>query len=115
MSDTRDFETLLENHPAIEAVIRISRDGLPLASHTRADAPHIDEIVSVIAGLYAAARDSRLLKEDDGGRLFIGAVHGSLYCRAIDEQTLLLLLTTDQSTEQQLERMYEEWKLYSIQ
>jgi predicted regulator of Ras-like GTPase activity (Roadblock/LC7/MglB family) len=110
MGDTKALDVLLAGHAQVEAVIRMSRDGLPLASRTRADAP-VDEIVSIAAHLFSAARDVRLLG-DDAGRLFVDAGHGSLYCRAIDADTLLLLLTNKKCTEQQLERMFEYWNGY---
>lgn len=108
MNDTHNFELLLAGHPSIEAVIHISRDGLPLASRTRTDAP-IDGIVSIAAGLFAAAGEKNLLGNDGNGRLFIGAEHGSLYCRAVNDRTMILFLTNDTSTEQQLERLFEAW------
>ena len=113
MSNTHNYEKLLAGHSSIEAVIHMSRDGLPLTSRTHADIP-VDEIVSIVVGLYAAAEDARLLGGDTGGWLFIGAGHGSLYCRAVDAHTLLLLLTNNQSTEQQLERIFEDWSSQPI-
>jgi len=111
MSHTTGFNALLAGHAQLEAVIRMSRDGLPLASHTRANAP-ADRLVSIAADLYSAAEEARLLGDGGAGRLFIDAEHGSLYCRAIDADTLLLLLTNSTCSEQQFERMFEEWKSF---
>jgi predicted regulator of Ras-like GTPase activity (Roadblock/LC7/MglB family) len=111
MAESPDFKTILENHPSIEAIISMSRDGLSLNSSTRSGKP-IDEIVSIVAALYAAAMDANLVKADGDGRLFIDAAHGSLYCRSVDANTLLLLLTNDRCTEQQCERVFESWSVY---
>jgi predicted regulator of Ras-like GTPase activity (Roadblock/LC7/MglB family) len=109
MITVNDFETLLEAHPSLEAVVRMSRDGLPLAALSRGNKP-VDEIVSIVAGLYSSAMEANLIRDDNEGRLLFCAEHGSLYCRAFDDQTLLLLLTYDQKTEQQLEIMLDSYE-----
>lgn len=109
MHTKNDFETIFSGHPSVEAVIRLSRDGLPLASRARGNAP-VDEIVSIVAGLFAAAAEAGLVENKDQGRLYIGARHGSLYCRAVGPEALLLMLTVDQCTEEQFERIFEAWR-----
>jgi predicted regulator of Ras-like GTPase activity (Roadblock/LC7/MglB family) len=108
MITPNDFTTMLAEHPTIEAIIRMSRDGLPLDSYTRGSKP-VDEIVSIAAGLFAAAVEARLLRRSDSGRLLLCAEHGSLYCRAFDARTLLMVLTNEQQTEQQLDTLLDAY------
>ena len=51
----------------------------------------------------------QLLRSGTSGHLLLCAEHGSLYCRAFDAQTLLLVLTDDQQTEQQLDTLLESY------
>jgi predicted regulator of Ras-like GTPase activity (Roadblock/LC7/MglB family) len=103
-----DFTAMLAEHPTVEAVIRMSRDGLPLDSYSRGS-KQADEIVSIAAELFASAVEARLLRRSDSGRLLLCAEHGSLYCRALDARTLLMVLTNDQQTEQQFDTLLDAY------
>ena len=101
MIDNNEFSRLLDENPSFEAVVRMSRDGLPLFSRTRTAGP-VDQVVAVAAGLFASALESGLMSGGAAPRLFISAGHGALYLRTDDDRTLLLILTNSQCTEQQL-------------
>jgi hypothetical protein len=103
-----DFQPILNANHSIEAIFRLSRDGLPLHGLTRVDR-QVDEVVSIAAGLFSSALELGLARDDDHARLFIGAAHGSLFVRAEKGQTLLLVLTTGQSTERQIEAMIDDY------
>lgn len=106
MIGSADFQPVLDANPSIEAIFRMSRDGLPLHGLTRTDGK-VDEVVSIAAGLFSSALELGLARNDDNARLFIGAGHGSLFIRAEKEKTLLLVLATGQSTERQIEAMID--------
>ena len=99
-----DFQPILNANPSIEAIFRLSRDGLPLHGLARTDR-QVDEVVSIAAGLFSSALELGLARDDDNARLFIGAGHGSLFVKAEQGRTLLLVLTTGQCTERQIEAM----------
>jgi predicted regulator of Ras-like GTPase activity (Roadblock/LC7/MglB family) len=104
MIATDDFEMPLNENPWIEAIVRMSRDGLPLQSRSRSNMP-VDEIVSIAAGLFSTAATSHLMRDDTSACMFINAEHGALYIKAEKGNTLLLVLTDRDCTEQQVEAM----------
>lgn len=106
MIGSADFQPLLNANPSIEAIFRMSRDGLPLHGLTRTSRK-AEDVVSIAAGLFSSALELGLARDDDNARLFIGAGHGSLLVRAEQGQTLLLVLTTGQNTERQIEAMID--------
>jgi predicted regulator of Ras-like GTPase activity (Roadblock/LC7/MglB family) len=106
MIDTNEFSRLLDENPSFEAVVRMSRDGLPLFSRART-AGTVDQVVAVAAGLFASALESGLMRDGAAPRLFVSAGHGALYLRTDDDRTLLLILTNSQCTEQQLETIID--------
>lgn len=95
-------------NPSVEAIFRLSRDGLPLHGRSRGDRP-VDEVVSIAAGLFSSAVELGLAGEEDQARLFVSAAHGSLFVKAEEGPTLLLILTTDQCTERQIEAMIDDY------
>jgi predicted regulator of Ras-like GTPase activity (Roadblock/LC7/MglB family) len=106
MIDNNEFMRLLNENPSFEAIIRMSRDGLPLFSRARTTGT-VDQVVALAAGLFASALESNLMNNGKAPRLFISAGHGALYLRSDDDQTLVLVLTNDQCTEQQIESIID--------
>jgi hypothetical protein len=101
------IQAILHDHPTIEAVLHLSRSGLPLQCFSLREDFAYEEIVSIAGDLFKGATESASMSDKKALRLFIVADHGSMYLRMLVDETILCVLTCDTSSEQKLDAVFE--------
>ncbi len=89
--DSEILDAVLRRVPQVEAVVRLSRDGLLLSRHAR-NAAAIEELSVVGADILHAVRESGLTRDEEKRRVTVEAEHGTMYLREMGDQTVMLVL-----------------------
>ncbi len=92
----------------IEAVIQLSRDGLPLAWRCRFDSS-VEEITSIVAGLFTLGFELELISQKQTAQLLIETDNGAMLVRTIPDDTFILILSARGCPVQELEMKLDQY------
>jgi predicted regulator of Ras-like GTPase activity (Roadblock/LC7/MglB family) len=90
-------QTLLDDIFAVsslvEAVIHVSKDGLPLAWRCRSDIS-VEETASIVSGLFSLGFELDLVPDKNNAQLSIDTDHGAMLVQTMPDNTVVLVLTS---------------------
>lgn len=105
--DHTQLDNIINTFQFVEAVIQLSKDGLPLAWRCRIDAP-VEEITSIAAGLFSMGFELELVPNRLTAQLSIETDYGFMLVRTLSDNTLILILSTRSCSLQALEIKLDE-------
>ncbi len=91
--DQTQLDDIFATSPLVEAVIRISKDGLPLAWRSRSDIS-VEEIASLVSGLFSLGFELGLAPDKNNAQLSIETDHGAMQVQTMPDDTIFLVLTS---------------------
>jgi predicted regulator of Ras-like GTPase activity (Roadblock/LC7/MglB family) len=100
--DPTRLDELFASSPLVEAVVQISRDGLPLAWRCRGDCP-VEQIASVAAGLFSLGCEMGIAPEKKHGLLSIDTGRGVLLMQSMPDETFCCVMAAKGCPQSEIE------------
>jgi|WetSurMetagenome_2_1015567.scaffolds.fasta_scaffold226600_2 predicted regulator of Ras-like GTPase activity (Roadblock/LC7/MglB family) len=91
--DQTELEEIFSTSPLVEAVIQVSKDGLPLAWRCRSDIS-VEETASLVSGLFSLGFELDLVPDKKSAQLSIDTDHGTMLMQTMPDNSVMLVLTS---------------------